>query len=387
MHRAFYALLGGAKGTASGVGYMPPFRYGAAMLVVALVFVVRLELQPVLESRAPFILFTISVMVSAWYGGLGPGLLATFLGTAAGFFFFLMPADVGRSADRLDWLLILLSVLTGVAISILSGSMHSARARAERSAQEVRRGEERYRRMVAASAEQARRSQEFKSAILDAVAHDMKTPLTSIKAAVTCLMGKGAARPRERAELLSVINEETDHLNRLVTEVIDTARVEVGRLHLQKGPHYLRETISAALDEIKPKAAGRPVEVELTGTLAPADIDFQLVKQVFKQLLDNAIKYSPEGSPLKILCRPSGDRIVVDVADSGPGIPEEEQDRIFDEFYRVPGKRERASGTGMGLFIAKRIVDAHGGRIWVTSKPGSGSTFHVALPVYGRSLS
>ncbi len=123
MQAAFPGARGKRGTSARQLNRTRPFRYGTAMLVVAFVFFVRLELQPVLESRAPFLLFTFSVMVSAWYGGFGPGLLATVLGTAVGFYFFLNPVAGWMTADKVDSLLILLSVLTGVAISLLSGSM------------------------------------------------------------------------------------------------------------------------------------------------------------------------------------------------------------------------------------------------------------------------
>ncbi len=126
----------------------------------------------------------------------------------------------------------------------------------------------------------------------------------------------------------------------------------------------------------------RPVDVRLQDALPAADADSDFVQQVLKQLLDNAMKYSPSGSPLTISARAGDGRLVLSVADRGSGIGEEEQIRIFDKFFRAPEHRFRVPGTGMGLAIAKGIVEAHGGKIWVTSEPGQGSVFSFSLPVH-----
>jgi two-component system sensor histidine kinase KdpD len=232
----------------------------------------------------------------------------------------------------------------------------------------------------AGRAEAARQSEVLKSALLDALAHDFKTPLTSIKAAVTSLLGQ----PRADAdrELMTIINEEADRLNRLVAEVLEMVRIEAGKLHLEKGGQDVSEMIGATLAELKPVVRERPVEVRLQDDLPAADADFDFVQQVLRQLLDNALKYSPPGSPLTISARAGDGRIVVSVADRGSGIDEAEQMRIFDKFYRAREHRFRVPGTGMGLAIAKGIVEAHGGKIWVTSEPGQGSVFSFSLPVH-----
>jgi two-component system, OmpR family, sensor histidine kinase KdpD len=232
----------------------------------------------------------------------------------------------------------------------------------------------------ASRAEAARQSEVLKSALLDALAHDFRTPLTSIKAAVTSLLGQ--PRPDADRELMTIIDEEADRLNRLVAEVLEMVRIEAGKLHLEKRPQDVAEIIGATLAELKPVLQDRPVDVRLQDALPPADADFDFVQQVLRQLLDNALKYSPPGSPLTISARAGDGRVVVGVADRGSGIDEQEQMRIFDKFFRAREHRFRMPGTGMGLAIAKGIVEAHGGKIWVTSEPGQGSVFSFSLPVH-----
>jgi two-component system, OmpR family, sensor histidine kinase KdpD len=232
----------------------------------------------------------------------------------------------------------------------------------------------------ASRAEAARQSEVLKSALLDALAHDFKTPLTSIKAAVTSLLGQ--PRPDTERELMTIIDEEADRLNRLVAEVLEMVRIEAGKLHLEKRAQDVSEIIGSTLAELKPVLQDRPVDVRLQDALPAADADSDFVQQVLKQLLDNAMKYSPSGSPLTISARAGDGRLVLSVADRGSGIGEEEQIRIFDKFFRAPEHRFRVPGTGMGLAIAKGIVEAHGGKIWVTSEPGQGSVFSFSLPVH-----
>jgi len=228
----------------------------------------------------------------------------------------------------------------------------------------------------ASQAEAARQSEVFKSALLDSLAHDIKTPLTSIKAAVTSLLGKAAEADRE---LLTIINEEADRLNQLAAEVVAMARVEAGKLHLEKLPVAAEELIEAALAELGVLRRGREVTIVAEPDLPRLECDPELVQQVVKQLVENACKYSPEGTPLTVSAVRKGGKIVMGVADRGSGIDEDERVHIFDKFFRGRRHRFETKGTGMGLAIAKGIVEAHGERIWVESEPGQGSAFYFSL--------
>jgi two-component system sensor histidine kinase KdpD len=227
----------------------------------------------------------------------------------------------------------------------------------------------------AGHAEAARQSEVLKSALLDALAHDIKTPLTSIKAAATSLLGEAAGA---QLELLTIIDEEADRLNRLAAETIEMARIEAGKLHLEKQPVNLDELIAGALAQLGPESSKR-VSVHVPDGLPPVDADPEFAGQVVKQFVENALKYSPAGSPVAVTAVPKSGKIVIGVADSGSGIAETERARIFEKFFRGREHRFETQGTGMGLAIAKGIVEAHGERIWVESEPGQGSVFYFTL--------
>lgn len=240
-------------------------------------------------------------------------------------------------------------------------------------------GVERARSLEEASrTEAARRSEALKSALLDALAHDFKTPLTSIKGALTHLLSK--RHEAEEEELLALANEETDRLNRLVVEVIEMARIEAGKLHPDRHPYRIADIVDAALKDLEMSLKDRDVRVEIPAELPRAEIDAEFIQQAIKQLLDNAVKYSPPGAPIVVSAELNGSKIFVHVADNGRGIDEQEQARVFDKFFRGRDWRYDVAGTGLGLSIAKGIVEAHGGRIWVDSQPGTGSMFSFSLP-------
>jgi two-component system sensor histidine kinase KdpD len=232
----------------------------------------------------------------------------------------------------------------------------------------------------ASRSDAARQSEALKSALLDSLAHDIKTPLTSIKAAVTSLLGTTPAQDRE---LLTIINEETDRLNDLVAEVIAMARIEAGKLHLQKRAISATELIAGAAAEFDAALKERNLAVHIPPGLPEAEGDPEFVQQVIKQFFENALKYSPAGSPITVSAEQKGAKIVIGVADRGPGIEENERALIFDKFFRGRRHRFGTQGTGMGLAIAKGIVEAHGEKIWVQSENGQGSAFYFSLPVRG----
>lgn len=230
--------------------------------------------------------------------------------------------------------------------------------------------------------EAERQGERLKSALLDSIAHDFRTPLTSMKAAVSTLLSAENGDLAQRHELLTVIDEECDRLNRLVEEAGEMAKLEAGEFDLELRPVSIDEIIQSALAHSKTSLASRQVKVHLPPNLPRVNADLDRVKDALVQLIDNANLYSPKDQPINITAEPLGDSIGVSVADHGPGIDEFEQTMIFDKFYRGKDQRYLVRGTGMGLPIAKAIIAAQKGTISVTSQPGHGSVFTFTLPVH-----
>jgi two-component system sensor histidine kinase KdpD len=229
--------------------------------------------------------------------------------------------------------------------------------------------------------EAARESERLRSALLDSVTHEFRTPLTSIKASISSLLTESHLGPEQRQELLTVIDEESDRLNRLVGEAVEMAQLDAHDVRLELRPQQITEVVSAAVEEAGPIIAQNPVEVRIPEQLPAALMDAGWIIKVLLHLLENAVKYSAEGSPIFISAEVKGDRLITNVADRGAGIDDLERSLIFDKFYRGQSQRYRVQGTGMGLAIVKAIVEAHGGRISVTSKVGHGSVFSFGLPL------
>jgi two-component system sensor histidine kinase KdpD len=216
--------------------------------------------------------------------------------------------------------------------------------------------------------------------LLDSVAHEFRTPLTSIKASVTSLISTPGLEEAFRKELLTVIDEETDRLNRLVGEASEMAQLDSGMFKLKLQPHEVREAIDPAIEATRNLMRKHEVVVDIDDGLPRVNMDVERIREVITHLLENAAKYSPEGTPVRITAERRGDRVVISVSDKGPGIDSFEQPLIFEKFYRGRNQQYAAHGTGMGLAIAKVIIEAHGGTIGVVSQLGKGSVFSFELP-------
>jgi len=229
--------------------------------------------------------------------------------------------------------------------------------------------------------EAERQGERLKSALLDSITHDFRTPLTSMKAAVTSLLSSDCPPQTQTKELLSIIDEECDRLNHLVEEAAEMARLEAGEVELHFAPVEVSALIHSALAALKAALAGRAVDVRITEPLPSVRADAGHAADVLAKLIDNANLYSPKDQPITVTAELTGEFVTFSVADRGPGIDSFEQGMIFDKFYRGKDQRYLVRGTGMGLPIAKAIVTAHGGTITVTSQLGHGSVFSFTLPV------
>jgi len=232
-------------------------------------------------------------------------------------------------------------------------------------------------------AEAARESEQLRSVLLDSVTHEFRSPLTAIKASVTSLLGTSNHSPEERQELLTIINEESDRLNRLIGEAAEMAQLDANKVEFRFASAPITHPVREALEELKQLLAQHPVDVRIPDDLPNARMDSAHVKEVMVHLIENAAKYSPAGAPIRITAeaKDNDQALTVSIADRGPGIDDFEQSLVFEKFYRGRNQRVQVHGTGMGLAICKAIVEAHGGRLGVTSQLGHGSVFYFSLPV------
>ncbi len=237
---------------------------------------------------------------------------------------------------------------------------------------------------AATRADAIRKSEELKSMMIDALAHDLKTPLTVMQAAAGTLVQSSPISAEQRRDLLEVIQQEAHGLERMLAEAIHLARIDAKRLKLECQPLKLNEIIQSALALLAEHVASHPIKIELAPDLPLAFADKELISQALKQLIDNAAKYSPQGSTITVSGTETHGILSISVRDQGPGLTEIEQGRVFDKFYRGRHDGSAVQGTGMGLAIAKEISEAHGGSITVESQLGQGSRFtmnlHAAVP-------
>jgi two-component system sensor histidine kinase KdpD len=295
-------------------------------------------------------------------------------------FFFLPPFATFTIAATDNWVALLAFLITAVTAGQLSASAKRRAEEAETGRREIERlyAELRDAFESASHAEALRQSEKLKSALLDAVTHDLRTPLTSIKASITTLLDATLDRD-SRVEMMEVIDEESDRLNRFINGLIELARIEAGELQLRRRWGAVDEIISTALTRAEPITRNHHVELEVEKELPDVRVDERAVSEVVYTLVDNAAKYSAKGSTIRITARRSGEELIeMGVEDEGPGIPKDLRERVFDKFFRATRDGDittrKPSGTGMGLAIAKGIIEAHEGRIWIESGNGGKGT-------------
>jgi PAS domain S-box-containing protein len=228
-----------------------------------------------------------------------------------------------------------------------------------------------------------READRMKSQLLSTVSHELRTPLASIKGYVTTLIDyRDRLRDATQEEFLHIIDEESDRLRELVENLLDMSRIEAGVLRIHPELTRLTPVVERALAALQPKLAGREVSIDSLDDLPDVMIDSTRVQQVLSNLLDNAAKYSPPGTPIRISVSSDATHVTIGVHDRGVGIPPEHAGKIFDRFYRVENAGIRsAGGIGLGLAISRGLIEAHGGRMWVDSLAGQGSTFYFSIPV------
>lgn len=242
-------------------------------------------------------------------------------------------------------------------------------------------------------AEQAQQAQilkateQFQSALLNSISHDLRTPLVSITGVLSSLRDDDLALPaRARHELVDTAYQEAERLNRLVGNLLHITRIEGGALRMNREQYDVEDLIGASLAALNEKLKAHEVIVQIGKDLPLVSMDFVLMNQVVINLVENAVKYSSPGSRITITALPGGAQVQLTVADEGVGIPESDLERVFEKFYRVESSSERA-GTGLGLSISKGIVEAHGGQIYAANRPKGGTRIVITLPVEDNASS
>ena len=229
--------------------------------------------------------------------------------------------------------------------------------------------------------EVARQNERLRSVLLDALAHDFLTPLTSIKSAITTVRSE-YKHDAEEDDFLAVVEEEADKLGEMVNETTDMARIEPGNPRIRLRPLSVQDLLQPSLDRMKNLLEGRPLDIQLQENISEVHADSDMMGLALRQLLGNAVKYSPPETAIAISATQANDKVTIRVRDQGLGISPDEQEAIFGRFYRGKKTQESVAGTGMGLSIARDIVSAHQGKLWVENSPQGGAEFSFTLPIF-----
>jgi signal transduction histidine kinase len=321
-------------------------RYGTATVVTALVVLGRMALNPWWgQHRNRHLVLIPAVMLSAWLGGLGPGLLASVLSTLA--LYFLWSDTPGLHLERPTSDLVIYLALCAVLCGLIA-SLQRARAQSDT----------------------ATRSRER---VLQIVAHDLRSPLTAIQI-VTDLLNREA--PALAPQLQRIVRA-VGRMDKLLGDLVDTTKIEHGQLDVSPKPESVAALLRETGEQFVPQAQSHEITLSIDDGSDGASVlcDRARVMQVLGNLVGNAMKFTPAGGRIVVAAKPSAAMMSFTVTDTGRGIPEKDQAHVFEQYWRGDDK-----GTGLGLFIAQTIVVAHGGRIWVASTAGAGTTFTFTLP-------
>lgn len=352
-----------------------------------------------LNSTTVAFALLLNILLAATFIGRNPALLISLIAALGFNYFFLPPIRTWTISEPQNLLTWATFIITAIIVGQLSASVRRRAEEAERQKDEIKNLYDELQTAFekASETEALRRSERLKSALLDAVTHDLRTPLTSIKASITTLIEDERASDfklddESRHDFLSVINEESDRLNRFIEEMVELARIEAGELNLRQSWSEVAEIVQSAVSRAEPLLENFSVNISLQKDLPLARVDSRALAEVLYNLLENAAKYAPPETSIEISARKTGaDAIEFAVADEGAGIAENLREKIFDKFFRVSEANKNSgtnknshapSGTGLGLAIAKGIVEAHGGRIAVTpNRNERGAKFVFTIPI------
>ena len=352
--------------------HSPVLSYSLPVAAILLITAAFFPISESVNSTTVAFFFLITILVFATFFGRNPALLASFVGMLCFNYFFLHPVGTWFIADPQNLIAWASFTITAIIAGELSSYARRRAREAERLYAELQEAFEK-----AASAEAMRQSEKLKSSLLDAVTHDLRTPLTSIKAAVTTLLdSEGGHRTIEldssgRTEFLEIIDEETDRLNRFIEGMVDLARIESGSAGAAGSVANVNEAIASALERAGTIGAAHVTKVLCDPELPLVRADGRAVAEVIYNLYENAVKYSPEGSEITIEARRNNEQVEISVNDQGKGIPPELRERVFEKFVRVD---KSAAGMGLGLAIVRGIVEAHDGTVEIRNGNGGKGT-------------
>ena len=330
----------------------------AAVLLPALTALL-VPLRDTVDLTTDVLAFLLAVVAVASVGGLGPALVAAAGGSLLLNYYFTEPLHRFAVANRDDTIALVAFVAVAVAVSATA-------LRQRRLAD------------AAASAALLAEADRTRAALLTAVSHDLRSPLASAKAAVSALSADDLAWTRqERAELLATADESLDRLTRLVENLLDMSRLQAGALAVHPTAMGVDDLLPAVLTEFGD--AGRRIELRVPPELPELLADPGLLERILANLLSNALRHSPPDRPPRVFATSTGDRIELRVADAGPGVPENEWDRIFVPFQRL-GDRTTGAGVGLGLALSRGLAEAMGGTLRPERTPGRGLTMVLSLP-------
>lgn len=337
------------------------YPYLKSIGIVSICSLISFVLQPYLKDSNLIMLYLLGTTVVALWGQTGPSILASILSVLVYDYFFIPPFFSFSVSDIQYFFTLIVMLLVTQIISHLT--IH------------VRRHIE-----VARIAQSETEKERFQNILLTSISHDLRTPLTAIMGSASSLLQSGKKLSEElRRELAQNIYDESERLNHLVNNILKIIRLESGSIQLSKQAYGLEEIIGTALNKLEKQLAHKPISIQLPKLAPLIPLDNILIGQVFINLIENAVKYTPADSPIEISVEFKVQNAIVKIADRGPGIQPEDIEKVFDKFHR--GQRPESSGIGLGLAICKGIITAHKGKIWAEPRDEGGTAFCFTLPI------